>query len=301
VKGLSVRSIALNDPELSALPGERAAAVLETSQDYISYRRAIGKNDVPEPAALARELLTARSQLEAVTQTPGAPVPKVRPDQGHGSSRAALRAGREDGSDFQELQVRATYHDIMDSDDGYARGAQIEFFSLALRNYDFGTTRVEQFTPLHILSLSPRDDFFQPISWKIDAGWHRVRTPDGDEPLVLSLDGSMGGTWSNQRNALLWYALLDGSSRINSDLVNGYALGAGASVGGLFDFNARWRIHGYARSMRYFLGQLDTPAAFGIEQRFTLGSDTALRLDISRNRELQWTYYSGSLSVLFYF
>jgi len=301
VKGLSVRSIALDDPGLSALPVDRAAAVLETGQDYISYRRAIGQNDVPEPAALARELLTARSQLDAVTQTPGAPVPKVRPDQGHGSSRTALGAGRKDGNDFQELQARATYHDIMDSDDGYARGAQIEFFSLALRHYDFGTTKVEQFTPLSILSLSPRDDFFQPMSWMIDVGWQRVRVQDGSETLAFSLDGSLGGAWTNQSNTLLWYALLDGSSRINSDLVNGYALGAGASVGVLFDFNAHWRIHGYARSLRYFLGQLDTPVTLGIEQRFTLGSDSALRLDISRNRELQWTYNSGSLSVLFYF
>jgi hypothetical protein len=301
VKGLSVRSIALDDPGLSALPDDRAAAVLETSQDYISYRRAIGQNDVPEPAALARELLTARSHLGTVAQPPKAPVPKIRPDQGHGSSRAALGVGRKDGTDFQELQARATYHDIMDSDDGYARGAQIEFFSLALRHYDFGTTRVEQFTPLSILSLSPRDDFFQPMSWKIDAGWQRVRVQNGSETLAFSLDGSLGGAWSNQRNTLLWYALLDGSSRIDSDLENGYALGAGASVGGLFDLDPRWRIHGYARSLRYFLGQLDTPVTLGIEQRFTLGRDSALRLDISRNRELQWTYNSCSLSALFYF
>jgi hypothetical protein len=301
VKELSVRRISLNDPELSALAGDRAAAVLEAGQDYISYRRAAGKNDVSEPTALARELLTARSQLGTVAQTPDVPVPKVRPDQGHGSSRAVLGAGRKDGSNFQELQARATYHDIMDSDGGYARGAQIEFFSLALRHYDFGTTRVEQFTPINILSLSPRDDFFQPMSWKIEAGWQRVRIRDGSETLAFSLDGSIGGTWSNQHNTLLWYALLDGSSRIDADLVNGYALGSGASVGGLFDFNPRWRIHGYARSLRYFLGQQDTPVTLGIEQRYTLGSDSALRLDISRNRELQWTYNSGSLSVLFYF
>lgn len=301
VEELSLRRISLDDPGLSALPEARKAAVLEASQDYISYRRTIGKYDVPEPAALAHELLTARSHLGTVTQTPGVPVPKVRPDQGHGSSRAALGAGRKDGSDFQELQARATYHDIMDSDDGYARGAQIEFFSLALRHYDSGTTRVEQFSPLNILSLTPRDAFFQPISWKIEAGWQRVRIQNGSETLAFSLDGSMGGTWSNQRDTLLWYALLDGSSRVNSDLVNGYALGTGASVGGLFDFNSRWRIHGYARSMRYFLGQLDTPVTLGIEQRFTLGSDSALRLDLSRNRELQWTYNSGSLSVLLYF
>jgi hypothetical protein len=242
-----------------------------------------------------------------VAQTPEIPVPKVRPDQGHGSSRFTLGAGRKDGQNYQELSARATYHDIMDSDGGYARGAQLEFFSFALRHYDSemtedsGTTRVEKFTPISIISLTPRDDFFQSMSWKISAGWQRVRIPDGSEPLAFSLDGGAGGAWSNKSATALWYALLDGSSRINSDLVNGYALGAGISVGGLFDFSPRWRLHGYVRGMRYFLGQRDTPHTFGLEQRLAFGRDLALRVDITRNRELQRTYNSGSVSMLFYF
>jgi hypothetical protein len=301
VKDLSVRRISANGPELSALPGNRAAAVLETGQDYASYLRAIGKNDVADPAVLVRELLTARSHLDTASQTPEVPVPKVRPDQGHGSSRVTAGAGRKDGSNFQELQARATYHDIMDNDGGYARGAEIEFFSLALRHYDSGATRVERFTPVNILSLTPRDDFFQSLSWKITAGWQRVRAATGAEPLAFSLDGGVGGAWSNESNTALWYAMFDGSSRFNDNLENGYALGAGASAGALFDFSPRWRMHGYARSLRYFLGQRDTPVTLGLEQRFTLGNNSALRVDVARSRELQRTYNSGSLSLLFYF
>ena len=298
VKDLSVRRIPANDPELNALPGNRAAAVLETGQDYVSYRRAIGKNDVADPAVLERELLTARSHLDTAAQTLAVPVPKVRPDQGHGSSRVTAGVGRKDGSNFQELQARATYHDIMDNDGGYARGAEIEFFSLALRHYDFGATRVERFTPVNILSLTPRDDFFQSLSWKITAGWQRVRAATGAEPLAFALDGGAGGAWSNESNTALWYAMFDGSSRFNDNLENGYALGAGASAGVLFDFSPTWRMHGYARSVRYFLGQRDTPVTLGLEQRFTLGSNSALRVDVARSRELQKTYNSGSLSII---
>lgn len=300
-KNLSMRHVTVNDPALSSLPESRAAAVLEASQDYVSYRRAIGKQDVAEPAGLARELLTARSRLDAVAQTPDIPVPKARPDQGHGSSRVALGIGQREGNYFQELRARATYHDIMDSDGGYARGAQIEFFSLGLRHYDSGATRVENFTPVNILSLTPRDDFFQSMSWKVAAGWQRVRAAKGGEPLAFALDGGAGGAWSNQSNTALGYALFDGSSIINSGLANGYALGAGASVGGLFDFSSRWRMHGYVRSLRYFLGQRDTPVTLGLEQRIALGNDSALRIDVARSLELQRTYNSGSASVLFYF
>jgi hypothetical protein len=301
VKELSVRRISANDPELTILPHDRAAAVLEAGQDFVSYRRAIGKSDVVDPSALAHELLTARSNLNVAAQASGVPVPKTRPDQGHDSSRVTLSAGIKEGVSFQELQARATYHDILDDDGGYARGAEIEFFSLALRHYDTVSTRVERFTPVNILSLTPRDDFFQPLSWKIRAGWQRVRAADGSEPLAFSLDGGAGGSWSNKRNTALWYALLDGSSHASRSLADGYALGVGASMGGLFDLGPRWRIHGYARSLRYFLGQQDTTVTTGLEQRYTLGRNSALRADFSHKRELQRTYNSGSVSVLYYF
>lgn len=301
VKDLSMKRIAVNDPELGVLPPERAAAVLETSQEYVGYRRAIGKNDVAEPGGLVRELLTARSQLDVMARMSEIPMPKVQPDQGHRSSRVALGLGRSGGSDFQELGARATYHDIVDADGGYTRGAQIEFFSLTLRHYDSGKAQVERFIPVNILSLTPRDEFFQSMSWKIAAGWQRVRTPDGNEPLVFSLDGGAGGTWSNKDDTLLWYALLDGSSRHNSALAKGYALGAGASVGGLLDLSPRWRMHGYVRSLRYFLGQRDTTNTLGLEQRVALGRDIALRVDATHNRESERSYNSATASVLYYF
>jgi hypothetical protein len=277
------------------------AAVLEASQDYVSYRRAIGKLDVADPSGLSHQLVTARGKLDVVEQAPEVPVPQVQPDQGHGSSRVGFGVGRRDGLSFQELHARGTYHDIMDTDGGYARGAQIEFFRLGLRHYEFGTTRVEKFTPINILSLTPRDDFFHPMSWKIDVGWHRVCIANGNEPLVFDLSGGAGGAWSNEHKTALWYALLDGSYRIKGDLVKGYAVGAGTSIGILLDFTPSWRVHGYVRSMKYFGGQIDTPQSAGLEQRISLGHDLALRVDVSHNRELNQSYNSGSTSLLYYF
>jgi len=298
---LSEGKITARDPALNALPYNRTATVLETSLDYISYRRATGKIDVADPAALTHELITARSRLDVATQAPKIHAPQVQPDQGHGSSRFALGSGRRDGQVFQALDVRGTYHDIMDTDGGYARGAQIEFFNFGLRHYESGVTRVEKFTPVNILSLTPRDIFFQPMSWKISAGWQRTRASSGSEPLAFTLDGSAGGTWSNERNTALWYALLEGSSRFSGSMAMGYALGAGASLGALYDVNPRWRMHGYARGLHYFAGQHDTPVTLGLEQRIALGRDLALRVDFARTRELERSYNTGSVSMLLYF
>lgn len=306
VKDLSAGRITTADPALQALPMEREAAVLEASQEYAGYRRAAGKKDVADPDELARQLLTARSRLNVAEQAPPVPMPEVHPDQGHASSRFTLGAGRMGGQNFQEASVRATYHDLLDDERGYARGAEVEFFSLKFRHYDFGTnipagTRVENFTPINILSMSPRNDFFQAMSWKIAAGWQRVRGPNGNEPLAFSLDGGAGASWSNPGNTALWYAFVDNSARYSSGLLNSYALGMGASTGVLYDMTPSWRLHPYVRGMRYFLGQTDTPWSYGLEQRIALGRDLALRVDLRRNREMNWVYNSGMLSMLFYF
>jgi hypothetical protein len=300
-KDLSLGRATANDPALRAMPVERAAAMLEASEDYLDYRRATGERDVADPAALARELLVARSRLDVASQTPGVPVPDVRPDQGHGSARLTLGVGRWEDRNYQEIAARPAYHDLMDTDGGFTRGAQNEFFDLSLRHYDSSATEVERFMPISLFSLTPRDDFFQPASWKVSAGWQRVRAANGGYPLVFSLDGGAGGAWSNPGDTALWYALFDSSSRVGSDLENGYALGAGARTGMLLDLSAYWRVHGYVRGMRYFLGQRDSPLMLGLEQRVSLGRNLALRIDASRNRELQRTYNNGSVSMLFYF
>jgi hypothetical protein len=301
VHALSQGTLPVTDPTLNALPLARSAVVLETSLDYLNYRRAIGKQDVAEPALLARELQSARSRLDIIAPPIDTHQPKVKPDEGHKSSRILIGAGRRGGNNYQELQVRATYHDLMDQDAGYVRGAEIEFFSMALRHDDAHATRVERITPVNILSLAPRDEFFHSPSWKISGGWQRVKSNASNEPLAFVLDGGMGGAWSNHQNSALSYAFFDGSTHLNTALNKGYALGMGASIGSYIDVNEAWRIHPYLKATRYFSGQLDTEFSAGIEQRVALKRDLALRIDVVRKRELQQIDNAVSASVQIYF
>jgi Domain of unknown function (DUF4105) len=301
VRELSAGRIGPNDPMVSALPATGAAAVLEAGQDYVAYRRAIGRDDVANPAELAHELVIARSQLDVAPQMPDVPAPDVRPDQGHATSRASVGAGRWEGRNFQELSARGAYHDLMDADDGYVPGAQIEFLKLALRHYTGSTLRVENFTPLSILSLSPRDEFFKPVSWKFETGWLRVRMADGAEPLVFGIEGGAGVAESNERGTFRYYGLLEAGSRIDQAFSSGYQFGSGAMVGALFDLRPRWRAHAYARGFRYFLGLEETPWSLGLEQRFALTRDLALRVDVRREDEFRRGFNNVTVSVQYYF
>jgi hypothetical protein len=296
-KELSVRSTGVNDPRLTALPAPRAAAVLEASHDYVEYRRASGKTDVADARLLARELLLARSRIDAPSQAP-APRPPARPDEGHASSRTSLGLGTQARRDFAELRLRPTYHDILDPGEGYVPGAQTEFFHFNFRRYRGGGTQLESLVPIDILSLSPRDQFFQSWSWKAAAGWRRSLARDGTRPLQVAADGGAGAAWgSGERMA---YAMLDGALRVHSRLDDGHAVGAGASAGLLFDLGPRVRVHGYARALRHFIGENDTPGAIGLESRFSLARDFALRFDLARQREAGRSFDYGTLSLMVY-
>jgi hypothetical protein len=285
---------------LRSLRPEQAAAALETGHDYLNYRRATGKAEVADPAGLAKDLLLARSAVDAPSQAPRLSIPP-RPDEGHGTSRAAFGVGRRAGQDFQELRVRATYHDVMDTDAGYVKGAQIQFFDTAFRHYADDGTRLERFIPVDILSLAPRDDFFQPRSWRVAGGWQRRFVQNGKEPLVAGLDGGAGATWESSGHKAMIYALGEAALQVHHELDKGYSVGAGARIGALVDPTPRWRINAYAIGIKQFLGERDTPAGIGVQNRVALGRDVALRVDFARTREADRRFNAGSLSLQVYF
>lgn len=299
VRELSLGRLKVEAPELQLLPVDRHAAVLEASMDYADHRVASGKHDVTDPEKLLRNLRIARSRLNFIAPPVLPPEPRVKPDQGHASSRYMLATGRRAAQNFQELQLRATYHDMMDAEAGYIRGAEINFFDISMRHYDHMVTRLERFTPVNILSLSPRDDFFQPRSWKVSGGWERVKAANGSEPLAGVLDGGLGGAWAGDTS--LSHMMLDASIRVNSDLAQGYAYGMGMSAGSYIDATPAWRVHPYMRAIRYIAGQQDSVATLGVQQRLILAKNIAVRLDAGRERQQRAWVNTLSAALLVYF
>lgn len=303
VSELTAGQLTRDDAGLAAQPPERQAALLELANDYVNYLRATRKMESKVGAARSRELMLARSRLEVAPEDAQPPIP-IRPDQGHRDSRVALGAGRRDGRNYAQIRLRPAYHDLMDPEEGYGRGAQIQFFDLALRKYEDGAFLLEEFVPIDILSLAPRNDFFTPLSWKVNTGWTRQRQPDGDEPLMFGVNGGVGAVHSAPdtfKGKALLYAFLEGTVRINGQLDDDYAVGAGLNAGGLIDLSSRLRLNVYARADRFFAGQEDTPWKAGLQARLSLSPQSALRFDFTRQRQSEQTWNDALLSLLLYF
>jgi hypothetical protein len=302
-RSLVERKISLTDDRLRGLPVVEQAKILELTYDYATYRSSSGHET--STAAQMHEYLLARSRLEVPPQRPEVPVPVVRPDQGHKTSRLALGVGSRGGRHFEEISLRPTYHDLMDDDAGYTRGGQIEFFNMRWR-HDRGddSLRLEEFTPLNIVSLSPRDDFFTPISWKINFGWTRKHFSDKDEPLVLRAGGGSGLAFNapgSHEGDSVYYgfleAALDAGKRFDQD----YAMGMGPALGWLTNISDRWRINLYARSLRYGLGEAHNARELTLEQRYSMSRQSAVHLGLHRKQEFQDYWNAAEISLQYYY
>ncbi len=273
----------LDDPRLAALPDNTRAQVLDLAFEYLEYSRLRGDVSNTQAAPRLRSLLAARSKVDA-PDIPELPTPQVRPEHGHGSANISLGVGMRNSREYQELRLRPAYHDLLDPEAGYLPGGQIDFGKLTLRrDVASGDVQLEQLTVVGIVSLSPREGLLKPLSWRVSGGAKRVERPDGSRPLVGHLDGGSGVSARFGANVLA-YALGEGSLLASGRLTHDHAAGAGASAGLLVDANARWRLHAYGRSLRYFSGEQHTRLEAGLDQRLTLTRDVALRLETSWRR-----------------
>jgi hypothetical protein len=165
-----------DDRNLEMLSVTEKTTTLDLAYRYLRYQYTQNLIDQDISAERSLALLSERSKLPADTATAPTYLP-ARPDMGHRSARIALGIGRKAHRNYGLIRLRPAYHDLLDSKDGYSPGSQINFFDLTLHYGSSNTLKLEDFTLLDVTSISPRDRFFQPISWHVDTGYGRKLLP----------------------------------------------------------------------------------------------------------------------------
>lgn len=270
-------------PTLATLTPAQRADVLETAYEYVRYEVAARKRPGPEAAALSRELLLARSRVDAPRQEPPVPPPAARPEHGHKTARVAFGGGAEDGREFLDLKLRPAYHDILDPDAGYTAGAQINFVDTELRyDREAEDLKLERLTLIDIVSLAPRDAFFRSLSWKVATGVDRIRRRhddgSGDDGLAWRVAGGPGWVLGDAR--ALVYGFVDADAIVGGALAENHSVGLGASVGTLLTVGAG-KLHVFARGLDYRLGEHHRLGETAMEYRVPLSRAHALNFKYS--------------------
>lgn len=273
--------------------------ILELAFDYSRYRALRNASVRDEHTDQSYLLLKARSELPAANVWPNIKWSLSRPEQGHKTSRMALGGGRQDGNNFISVRFRPAYHDILDPQPGYSHGAQINFLDFRIRYFPENTNlQLDKFTIIDILSLTPRDRFFKPISWGVDTGLERMLTNKGSTN-GAQINGSGGLSYMIGGDHLA-YGLLHGQLKVADRFENNYSLGGGALTGLLLFFdNSTANLE--FRGLRFALGETDNFFQARWRQSFPLGSQMAVRYILEHRHERGERQSRAELMLNWYF
>lgn len=268
-------------PAFVQLSLTKKAFLLDLASDYLRYRIDTTDEPLPELKERNRAVLTARSQLRIPSQEfTVAPFAK-QPELGHKTSRATVGAGWRNNDTFEEVTVRAGYHDLLDPEVGYTPDAQIELASVSLRHYNrVDQTRIERATLANVLSLSPIDSVFHAPSWKINAGVNTIRFGNCQLCSNGVLNGGIGAAVeSHWLKREVVFAFAEAEANYSRAYEEDHRVGGGGTVGLLADLTDRWKLMASGTYLRYALGDKSDDFRWFVGQRFTLLQNLALRLE----------------------
>ena len=285
--------------EMDIDPKEKVR-ILDLTAELLQYqfaRKQLGKDEYVHrflPTLQARSTLGMQDEDTAVTTVP------VSPDAGHLPGRFGIGGGYRTDSFFTELSWRPAYHDLLDQDDGYIEGAQINFMDVRGRYYFRDDALVlQRLRFIDIISLSPRDAFFKPVSWKVNTGLDREIMSGGQEQLVYRLNPGGGFAYKTDLLGIV-YVFLETDLIASDELHDKYAAGIGASAGCLKNMTDRWKINLSAAWISYELGDVHRSMKASLAQNYMITTNTGITFSLSQEKTFDYNRSEASLMVNLY-
>jgi hypothetical protein len=279
-------------------PPTRQAFVLDLASDYLRYRSIADESHAAEYRDRNRAVLTARSAIRAKPDEEKIVPTTAPPEEGHKTSRAGVAAGWRNNELFEEINLRAGYHDLLDPEKGYQPGAQIELLSVALRHYERSDQfRVERATLANIVSLFPMDSLFKSPSWKVNIGMDSIRHGGCK---YCSSGVASGGIGASAESRLIgreiFFAFAEVESSYSHAYDENYRAGAGGSIGVTATMTDRWSVLLSSTYLKFPLGEKSDDWRLYFGQRYTLQQNLALRLEFNHrdhsDNELLFTVHA---------
>ena len=258
---------------------EEKARILDSSVRYLEYLSK--KTHIKKSVYTKRfiSILKARSKVKYVSdykfKTPFNPV------YSHGSKKITLTAGKA-GDAFVKFGLRLAYHTLDDPVKGYKIGSSLAFGNFAAV-YKNNELKAEKIGLVEIESLTQRDVFFHPVSWKIFAGFY---TKDIHKHERLAFEINPGGGFTYNIKNSLAYVMLNTDVNFNRHYKKGYAFGAGLETG-FVKYIKNSAFIAAAGFNRYILGDVHSRLYFRFDYRYTLSMQNAVKISYTYSDEYE--------------
>lgn len=260
------------------LQKEEQINICDLITEYIQYKYTKKRIQKEEYSRIFIKILKIRSELGEPDENRYRIPSPGQPDEGHKSSRISIGIGIKEEL-FQEIGYRAAYHDLLDPDEGYIQGSQIQFCNIKLRYYNCeNRIKLQKIDFIDVLSISPWNKFFMPISWKITTGLKQKDLSDEKDNLIFQLNPG-GGLAYEFPFIGLCYFMIETNLNLSGKLENNYSTGIGCSFGLLNNLTDYWKIHLYSKNYYYGLGDRHKEYDLALHQRIKLTTNNTCNLE----------------------
>lgn len=202
---------------------------------------------------------------------------------------------------YGELHLQPEFHSLLDPDQGYLPGAQIKFLDTALC-YSPAAERLwlKTLRLLDIVSIAPRDRFFQPYSWKVAAGWDTEAMADGKDSPIFRVNTG-GGLARRAPWGGIMHVFAELDLNAGKRLPGTVALGPGISVGTLEQVTDWWKTQLLGEAFLYLAGDDRISLEAVLAQSFRLARNSSLSLELSYGSVRGHGVPEGTLLLNHYF
>ncbi len=298
--GIVDQKIKSDDARLEKLPVEERRQLLDLAAEYLQYR--YSRRELSQEGFQGRFLpiLKSRSALGPGEQDVGTVPPPPQPEEGHLPSKIALGGGVRHDSPFAQLSWQPAYHDLMDAKEGYTKGAQVNFMAVSGRYYtDSGEFQLQKIRPVDIVSLTPRDRFFQPVSWKVNFGLDRKILADGADRAIFRLNTGGGAAWDLPLLGLA-YGMAEADLNATDRFRNTAALGGGGSAGLLHQEGSLWTLHLHGSAFTYLFEE-HREYRVALDQQFALNRHAAIGVKTKWEQSFEHNRTEALLELIGYY
>jgi hypothetical protein len=271
----------LDPAKLSSVTNDEKTKILDLVVEEIQYKYNKHQMEKETYLKLFLSTLNERSMLGS-SGNDLYPIPApIPPEAGHRSSRISLGGGIRQNSSFEEISYRPAYHTLLDPEEGFARGLQIVFADTTVRVYNDGRIKLESFDLIDIVSLSPRDRFFKPLSYKVSTGFMQQITETGDDRLVYQLNPGVGIAFENRGIGLV-YGLAEINLNLSGEFKDQCALGGGLQIGTIKQITNSWKMALSVEKVFYPMRNVFQENRASAIQTFKLDPNNSLNLSLLR-------------------
>ncbi|KFI10474.1 DUF4105 domain-containing protein [Vibrio coralliilyticus] len=267
-------------PSENEFSDEERAAILELAYEWLNFQLYDSGLERDPTAKRLTKLLYLRSRIKVESPFTPVPQPDVPPEKGHASARIGLSYQYWDEySNQATIEWRAAYHDLLDSQDGFIPGAQINFLDTQVSIDQQGTSRLDRFYFIDTMALAPSNRVFDSWAWNIRTGFDR-------QPLSNKLagrwfgQGGFGKAWGSP-DKIHVYTLFSGAVSGGNLTEYDAVPGVGLETGAIFQAGRNHRIGLQAQYMALINSQEESHVEIDASWNWSFNRNFAVRTQLS--------------------